>query len=158
MICLRSPRWKGALTKLVEGWQAAMEIDPDCLMARLNRDLIEAELSFGQMNGDLGELKLAPAPVPSPPVGEVASLPSLLLGEGGPNGQMGGGVGPVGPATTPAPPPWPSPIEGEGEKRTAQAAVWHPCRHPQLPLQLAVDWRRESSYGGARRVSGSGRV
>ena len=38
-------------------------------MARLNRDLIEAELSFGQMSGDVGELKLAPAPVPSPLVG-----------------------------------------------------------------------------------------
>ncbi len=47
------------------GWRAALEIDPDCLMARLNRDLIEAELSFGQMIGDLGELKLARAPVPS---------------------------------------------------------------------------------------------
>ena len=54
------------------GWQAALEIDPNCLMARLeNRDLIEAELIIGQGNGDPGELKLRPAPVPSPLVGEV---------------------------------------------------------------------------------------
>ena len=39
-------------------------------MARLNRDLIEAELSFGQIIGDLGELKLAPAPVPSQHLGD----------------------------------------------------------------------------------------
>jgi tetratricopeptide (TPR) repeat protein len=56
------------------GWRAALEIDPDCLMARLNRDLIEAELSFGQMIGDLGELKLAPAPVPSQHMGDGSGL------------------------------------------------------------------------------------
>jgi tetratricopeptide (TPR) repeat protein len=70
---------EGRFDEAREGWQAALEIDPDCLMARLNRDLIEAELSFGQMSGDLGELKLAPAPLPSP-----------LVGEGGPKGRMGG--------------------------------------------------------------------
>ena len=71
---------EGRFDEALAGWRAALEIDPDCLMARLNRDLIEAELSFGQMSGDVGELKLAPAPVPSP-----------LVGEGGPQGRMGGG-------------------------------------------------------------------
>ena len=27
------------------GWQTALEIDRDCLLARLNRDLVEAEIS-----------------------------------------------------------------------------------------------------------------
>jgi hypothetical protein len=84
---------EGRFDEALAGWRAALEIDPDCLMARLNRDLIEAELSFGQMSGDLGDLKLAPAPVPSPLVGEGAIVPSPLVGEGGPQGRMGGGVG-----------------------------------------------------------------
>ena len=49
---------EGRFDEARAGWQAALEIDPDCLMARLNRDLIEAEMSFGQTNGELGELKL----------------------------------------------------------------------------------------------------
>jgi hypothetical protein len=95
---------EGRFDEALAGWRAALEIDPDCLMARLNRDLIEAELSFGQMSGDLGDLKLAPAPVPCPLVGPVAAVPfplvgegaivpSPLVGEGGPQGRMGGGVG-----------------------------------------------------------------
>ena len=60
---------EGRLDEALVGWRAAIAIDPECLMARLNRDLIEAELSFGQESGDLDELKLAPAPVPSPLVG-----------------------------------------------------------------------------------------
>jgi hypothetical protein len=84
---------EGRFDEALAGWRAALEIDPDCLMARLNRDLIEAELSFGQMSGDLGDLKLAPAPVPCPLVGEGAIVPSPLVGEGGPKGRMGGGVG-----------------------------------------------------------------
>jgi hypothetical protein len=156
---------EGRVDEALAGWRAALEIDPDCLMARLNRDLIEAELSFGQMNGDLGELKLAPAPapVPSPLVGEVATLPSPLVGEGaivpsplvgegaivpsplvgegGPQGRMGGGVGPVGPATTPAPPPWPSPIEGEGNKSAGR----------QSGIRVAVS---VSSSTGLRLVAG----
>ena len=49
---------EGRVDEALAGWRAALEIDPDCLMARLNRDLIEAALSFGQMGGDVGELKL----------------------------------------------------------------------------------------------------
>jgi hypothetical protein len=30
------------------GWQTALEIDRDCLMARLNRDLVEAEIHLGE--------------------------------------------------------------------------------------------------------------
>src|SRR5271156_1556732 len=72
---------EGRFDDALAGWRAALEIDPDCLVARMNRDLIEAELSFGQMNGDVGELKLAPGPVPSPLVGEGATVPSPLVGE-----------------------------------------------------------------------------
>ena len=31
---------EGRFDEALAGWQAALEIDPDCLMARLNRDLI----------------------------------------------------------------------------------------------------------------------
>ena len=105
---------EGRVDEALAGWRAALEIDPDCLMARLNRDLIEAELSFGQMSGDVGELKLAPAPVPSP-----------LVGEGGPQGRMGGGVG-LGSGSSPCRGDWcapspalraPSPRTGRGWKR-----------------------------------------
>jgi hypothetical protein len=64
------------------GWHAALEIDRDCLVARLNRDLVEAEIRSIQTTDDSGELKLAPAP---------PALPSPLVGEGGPQGRMGGG-------------------------------------------------------------------
>ncbi len=43
-------------------WKAALEVDQDCLVARLNRDLVEAEISLLQSTDDFGELKLALAP------------------------------------------------------------------------------------------------
>jgi glycosyltransferase involved in cell wall biosynthesis len=43
-------------------WKAALEADRDCLPARLNRDLIEAEISLGRVPDEFGELKLALAP------------------------------------------------------------------------------------------------
>ena len=63
---------EGRFDEARAGWQAALEIDPDCLMARLNRDLIEAELSFQQANGELGELKLRRPPRLPPLWGKVA--------------------------------------------------------------------------------------
>ena len=97
-------------------------------MAQLNRDLIEAALSFGQMGGDVGELKLAPAPVPSP-----------LVGEGGPQGRMGGGSGlgnldlAVAVTVARAPPHPPFGLLFHGERRRAN----HECRallaHPPWP-------------------------
>ena len=89
-------------------------------MARLNRDLIEAALSFGQMGGDVGELKLAPAPVPSP-----------LVGEGGPQGRMGGGSG-----------------LGNAELRLAEAVG---SADPHLPFGHPLPWGEAE---GALRVPG----
>ncbi len=43
-------------------WRAALETDRDCLLARLNRDLVEAEIGLLQPADGIGELKLAPAP------------------------------------------------------------------------------------------------
>ncbi len=43
-------------------WQAALEIDPDCLPAQLNRDLLDAEMKLSQATDDFGGLTLAPAP------------------------------------------------------------------------------------------------
>ena len=62
-----------------QGWQAAMDLDPGCLPARLNRDLLAAELDdLG--GGDPAEsragLVLAPNPArtePRPPVGRPPS-------------------------------------------------------------------------------------
>ena len=89
------------------GWQTALEIDRDCLMARLNRDLVEAEIHLGEATEGFGELKLAPAPMPSP-----------LVGEGGPEGRMRGALGH---GSSPPHPPFghPLPMRGEGEERRA---------------------------------------
>ena len=45
-----------------EGWQRALEADGDLLLARLNRDLLEAEISLAGAQEELEELKLVPAP------------------------------------------------------------------------------------------------
>ena len=86
-------------------------------MARLNRELIEAELSFTQENGDLGELKLAPAPVPSPLVGEV-----------GPQGRVGDGSGWEGGSRMPSfvGPPLAPPSQG-GERCVARSHARESC-------------------------------
>jgi glycosyltransferase involved in cell wall biosynthesis len=97
---------EGRFDEARSGWQAALEIDKDCLVARLNRDLVEAELRLATVHDDFGELKLAPAPPP---------LPSPPVGEGGPKGRMGR-MTDSGAALASAPPPWPSPIEGEGNR------------------------------------------
>jgi putative heme degradation protein len=53
---------EGRFDEAHAGWQAALAIDHDCLTARLNCDLIEAEAAFRQATEDFGELKLAAAP------------------------------------------------------------------------------------------------
>ncbi len=91
----------GRFDEALTGWQTALEIDRDCLVARLNRDLVEAEISLSQATDGLGELKLAPAPIASP-----------LAGEGGPEGRMRGGISPGSP---PPHPPFGHPLPGRGE-------------------------------------------
>jgi tetratricopeptide (TPR) repeat protein len=96
---------EGRFDEALAGWRAALEIDPECLVARLNRDLIEAELTFRQMNGEVGELKLAPAPAPSPLVGDRVGPFSAEPRKAGVNGNA------------PPHPPFghPLPERGEGE-------------------------------------------
>ena len=50
---------EGKFDEARTGWQEAVEVDPDCLLARLNRDLVEAEVSLATVQNDFGELKLA---------------------------------------------------------------------------------------------------
>jgi glycosyltransferase involved in cell wall biosynthesis len=83
------------------GWQTALEIDGDCLVARLNRDLVVAEIDRGHATEGIGELKLAPAPMPSP-----------LAGEGGPAGRMRGAFSH---GSFPPHPPFGHPLPGRGE-------------------------------------------
>jgi tetratricopeptide (TPR) repeat protein len=73
---------EGKFDEARTGWQEAVEADPERLLARLNRDLVEAEIQLATFQDDFGELKLAPAP------------PSPLVGEGGPKGRMGGTIAP----------------------------------------------------------------
>jgi glycosyltransferase involved in cell wall biosynthesis len=106
---------EGRFDEARAGWRAALESDPDCLVARLNRDLLEAEISLAAVKSEVGELKLAPAPVPSP-----------LLAEGGlsarhaappplaPPSQGGEMIGWPGPRHD-APPPLAPPSQG-GER------------------------------------------
>ena len=92
---------EGRFDEARTGWQTALEIDRDCLLARLNRDLVEAEINRGQGTEDFGELKLAPTPMPSP-----------LEEEGGPEGRMRGRVSHGSP---PPHPPFGHPLPGRGE-------------------------------------------
>ncbi|MGO9471298.1 MAG: hypothetical protein ACLQVF_44980, partial [Isosphaeraceae bacterium] len=52
---------EGKFEEAREGWQRALEADGDLLLARLNRDLLEAEISFADGQEQLDELKLVPA-------------------------------------------------------------------------------------------------
>ena len=109
---------EGKLDEARTGWQEAVEVDPECLLARLNRDLVEAELSFATIQDDFGELKLAPAPLPSP-----------LVGEGGPEGLMGGQMAlPASPTARPSFParpghPHPGPPPSRGRGKFAQGGI-----------------------------------
>jgi glycosyltransferase involved in cell wall biosynthesis len=74
---------EGEFDEACTGWRDAMEVDPDCLLARLNRDLVEAEISLATVPDDLGELKLAPAPgQPVLGAGLVPALGATVLGAG----------------------------------------------------------------------------
>ena len=65
----------GHYEEAARGWQAALEIDHDCLVARLNCDLVEAELSQAMVEDAVGALKLAPAPgQPLPGPSQAASI------------------------------------------------------------------------------------
>ena len=69
-----------------------MEIDADCLVARLNPYLVEAEISLSQTTDDFGELKLVPAPTAPQLVGASTALPA-------------------------APPSWPAPAHPQPDPR-----------------------------------------
>src|SRR5262249_48060408 len=43
-------------------WRTAIEADGDLLLARLNRDLLDAEISLAEVHDEPGELKLVPGP------------------------------------------------------------------------------------------------
>ncbi len=74
---------EGKFDEAREQWQQAVEIDPECLLARLNRDLVEAEISLAAAQDDIGELKLAPAPgMPALVADLVPALGATVLGGG----------------------------------------------------------------------------
>jgi glycosyltransferase involved in cell wall biosynthesis len=79
---------EGNIEEARDGWRRSLEADGELLLARLNRDRMEAEISLAAVHEELGELKLVPAPR---------------------NGAVG-----VPQALRP-PSPLPSPIEGEGD-------------------------------------------
>jgi len=85
----------GKFDEARQGWQKALEVDGGLLLARLNRDLMEAEISLAGVQEELGELKLVPAP-----------------------GNGAGGA----PRVLRPPPPLPSAIEGEGNLSAAGTA------------------------------------
>jgi len=53
---------EGKFDEAREGWRRAIEADGDLLLARLNRDLMEAEISPAGGQDEVGELELVPAP------------------------------------------------------------------------------------------------
>jgi len=52
----------GKFDEAREGWRRAIEADGGLLLARLNRDLMEAEISLAGVQEEAGELELVPAP------------------------------------------------------------------------------------------------
>jgi glycosyltransferase involved in cell wall biosynthesis len=78
---------EGKLEEARRRWRRASEENGDLLLARLNRDLLEAEMAMADAEEDLEELKLVPWPgaglggaqrISSPP----PQRPSLIKGEG----------------------------------------------------------------------------
>jgi hypothetical protein len=57
---------EGKFDQARERWRAAIETDGQLLLARLNRDFIEAEIHLAEVQEKVGELKLVPAPGSSP--------------------------------------------------------------------------------------------
>ena len=53
---------EGRFDEAQQGWQHALELDRSCLMARLNRDLVQAELDVADHDDGVG-LSLVPPPV-----------------------------------------------------------------------------------------------
>jgi len=53
---------EGKLDDARERWRRALEADGDLLLARLNRDLMEAEISLTETQEEVGEIKLVPEP------------------------------------------------------------------------------------------------
>ncbi len=117
---------EGKFEEARQGWQRALEADGDLLLARLNRDLVEAEIGMEEVQEELGELELVPAPrssqlsVPSCQLADGAflalptppCLPSTVTGEAKPWGRPpSGGSGP--PAQTLS-------IVGEGRHHAAR--------------------------------------
>jgi len=86
---------EGKFDQARAGWRRAIEADGELLLAKLNRDLLEAEISLADGLEELGELKLVPAP--------------------------GAGAGGARRVLRP-PPPQPSPIEREGDLSPAGAS------------------------------------
>ncbi len=52
----------GRFDEARDGWRTALDIDKECLPARLNRDLVEAEISLSALPLEATELELVPAP------------------------------------------------------------------------------------------------
>jgi len=55
---------EGRFDEARQGWQQALELDQSCLMARLNRDLVQAEFDVAEQDEGLGQ-SFAPPTVPS---------------------------------------------------------------------------------------------
>jgi len=53
---------EGKFDEAREGWRRAIGADGGLLLARLNRDLMEAEISLAGVQEEVGELELVPAP------------------------------------------------------------------------------------------------
>ena len=84
---------EGKFDEAREGWRRALEADGELLLARLNRDLLEAEISLAEVHEEVGELKLVPAPGagagdvlgalhPAPPASSQSPVCGSLLADG----------------------------------------------------------------------------
>jgi len=72
---------EGKVDEARRAWQDAVAVDPDCLLTRLNRDFLEAEISLSTIQDRFGELKLAPEP------GQFGG-PALAVGTNEPSGDV----------------------------------------------------------------------
>ena len=159
----------GKFEEAREGWQRALEADGDLLLARLNRDLVEAEISLAGGQEELEELKLVPAPGAGAGGWDPLTRPSGTLSPSltprvlrGPLPEGEGGRGQLAPASSQSPVAGSLSSDGSGRvsylaARAASVAVQGSSHHAPRDV-YAVDEERKhhaerDDYLGSARVS-----
>jgi len=151
---------EGKFDEAREGWRRAIEADGDLLLARLNRDLMEAEISMAGVQEDVGELELVPAPGSSQlPVASCqladgsfmalptsALQPSTIVGVGTPWSQP--------PREASGPPAQSLSIVGEGRHHAERDDYFREADEPIRIAVISLLFNWPSTGGGNMHTAG----